>query len=205
MTKWTMSAAVACLLTIATPAPAAAQFWDVIRWLNDMSGPQMFGTVLDVPIVAGYQSSEPRLFLDATEGRADDRRRWVLSGRAGYFANTTTLGEQEEVNRLITGLILGAGVTVKSTIPRLYYTGAADFFKFGGAGVPDDFWVPTLSAGLVVRPFDENGVEALRQLRLSLRYQLFLDTFEGDRFGAPGTFRSETEGVWQIGVGWVLF
>ena len=205
MSKLLMSVAGAILINLLVPVPAAAQFWSVVRWLNDMSGPQMTGSVLDVPVIAGYQEQreDPQIFLNALDERSGARRKWVASARVGYFLNTQALGGEAEVNRLISGLLLGAGATY-TVASKVDVTGSFDMFRFGGQGVADDFWSPTVTAGIAVRPFDETDM-LFRPLRLSLSYQKFLDSFSGDRFGAPGTFESRREGIWLLGVGWTLF
>ena len=43
MTTWLTRTTIALLLMSVTPATASAQFWDFMKWLNDMSGPQMIG------------------------------------------------------------------------------------------------------------------------------------------------------------------
>ena len=218
MTKWFTSLTVAVLLNMLAPAPAAAQFWDVIRWINDMSGPRMWGVSLDLPVVCSHEGEDAkRTFLKCTQFIADARglpsgarRSWVVGGRAGYFSNTKAFGEDNAVNRVVSGWQVGVGATAPTPLiiaekARFDVNGSIDFFKFGGAGVPEDFWIPTISAGIVLRYSGQSRSPLLNGPRVFVRYQQFFDTFNGDKFGAPGTFDSSREGIFQFGIGWTIF
>jgi hypothetical protein len=218
MSKWSISLGAAVLLNILTPTAAAAQFWDVIRWINDMSGPRMWGVSLDLPVVCNHEGEEgARTLFDCTQFIVDDRglasgarRTWVAGGRVGYFSNTKAFGEENEENRVVSGWQVGVGVTAPTPLliadaVRLDVSASADFFKFGGVGVPEDFWVPTITGGIVFRYGGNNRSALFNGPRFFLRYQQFFDTFGGDRFGAPGTFESEKEGIFQFGIGWTIF
>jgi hypothetical protein len=218
MSKWIMTVSAAVLINALTPATASAQFWDVIRWINDMSGPRMWGVSLDLPVVCRHEGDDTaKTFAECTQFVADDRglpsgarRSFVAGGRVGYFANTKAFGPQNNVNRVVTGWQVGVGATAPTPLvirdtARVDVTGSIDFFKFGGVGVPEDFWVPTISAGVVLRYSGQSRSPLLNGPRVFLRYQQFLDTFGGEKFGAPGAFESDKEGIFQFGIGWTIF
>jgi hypothetical protein len=208
-------AAAVLLLNLLTPAPAAAQFWDVIRWFNDMSGPQMLGFTVEVPVACGFDEGNRSTLFECTqfalvkEVPSGVPRRWTVGLRTGYLANTKLFGDDESVDRSVNAIVLGAGTTTALLRGRpaiqIDALGAVDFVRFGGPSV-DDFWVPTLNVGAAFRyGGNRHRSPLVNGLRASIRYQKFFDTFDGTKFNAPGTFESEREGIWQFTVGWILF
>lgn len=212
MTNWLVRVWMAGMLVALTPRPASAQFWDFIKWLNDMSGPQMAGVVLDVPLVSGYED-ERRIFLQGTQFLDNDQQRqWAIGSRVGYFLNTKPFGSGGSAQFSVTpvrAFQIGASFTTATglTLKKVAVdaTGSVDEFRFLGKTV-DDFWVPTITGGAALRYVGRRGAPAWKNgWRVSIRYQQFLKTFDGSKFGAPGSFRSSKEGIWQFGVGWILF
>ena len=215
MSKKVTCLAAVLLLHLSTPAPAAAQFWDVIRWFNDMSGPQMFGFSGELPVVCGYERGEAAAFFDCTQFQLEKDlpigapRRFTVSGRLGYLFNTKQFGEAEDVDRGVSALIVGAGAS-QALLPgrpavQIDGVAALDFVRFTGPNV-DDFWVPTANIGAAFRYGGARHRSPLvNGFRASIRFQKFFDTFGGEQFGAPGSFLSEREGIWQFTIGWILF
>lgn len=192
---------VAALLVAATPLPAAAQFWEVVRWLNDMSGPQMHGTVYEASALCLYEENARRVFpfcapyvLDPYSKR-EVRRIWSFGVRVGRLANFKELANEREV-RDINMFVYGPAV--RWSPPRMKAVDLAAAYersRWFGDSVPDSFTVDSVHGAFVVRPITLVRPDSRRGefLGLALSYQKFFDTFDGARFAAPGTFVSENE------------
>jgi hypothetical protein len=217
MSKRVTCVAAVLLFNLLTPAPAAAQFWDIIRWFNDMSGPQMWGVTGDIPIVCDYEGPKAEKavgfrcsqFAPIGEDRLGDRRSWSTSARLGVFANTKAFGNDENLDGAVTAFVLGAGhshpLLREGSAIQIDGLAAVDFVRFTGPQV-DAFWVPTVNVGAAFRYGGTDKQSAWKNgLRVSIRYQQFFDTFGGERFGAPGAFESSKEGIWQFALGWIIF
>ena len=200
MTRWMCRTTIAVMLVGLTPLPAAAQFWELIKWLDDMSGPQMWGYVFEIPAWCRYDSGEHKFVIcPPFDGTA--RRQGSVALRVGQFFNDQELGNETFVRDIDMQLWGVAGRWSPATNPALDVVGGFDMVKFSGPTVTD-FWVPTADVGLVVRPVGlwRPLQASSHAVSVSWRYKFFFKEFGGDRFGAPGTFTSDHEGISQFSV-----
>ena len=170
----------AALGIILTSQPADAAFWEMVRWLNDLSGPRMYGHRLDVPIVCWYEFADKadrdnqkqpppplrwvlRCMPQDRLGKEDNlkkvHRTWMLGLRAGYLANNREVIDPSSAGNT-TAVIspannihvfeFGPSVTWSPT-PIVDVRYAFEAFQFRGPLV-DDFWVPTVDLGAEIFP-----------------------------------------------------
>lgn len=179
MVKWLRHLMLAAVLVGVAPTPAWAQFWDVVKFLNDMSGPQMIGWVYEAALICGYappggraesvgtspflqclpyRSLEPNVEVRSSKiGVA--RRRWTLVARGGRFVNEKHFGENEDVD--VPGVsmnLFGVGYArsyypvLREWTPKIELGGSFDMVHFRGPTVTN-FWVPTIDGIVTVHPF----------------------------------------------------
>ena len=214
MFRWRKSVAIAAVLVGLSPAPALAQWWDFLKWLNDMSGQQMVGVAFDLPVRCTYNDgTTTRSFFDCENfvgdrNQREARRNLTFGIRAGVLYNKKDFSTTENLP-IISQVLVGPSVTwAPSQVPLLDLTAALQFGPFIGDGI-DHKWSTVLDFGPVIKPFaalkGDRGVDRFgRSLRVGFRYAQFLNSFDGADFLAPGGFVADKEGVWTITVGFDL-
>jgi hypothetical protein len=206
--------AIAAVLVGLSPAPALAQVWDFLKWLNDMSGQQMVGVAFDLPVRCTYNDGKTvESFFDCVNFVGDKnlpeaRRSLTFGIRAGLLYNKKDFSTEDNLE-IISQVLVGPSVTwTPRGAPVLDLTAALQFGPFIGDGI-DHNWSTVLDFGPVIKPFaavkGSRGIDRFgRSLRVGLRYAQFLNSFEGADFNAPGAFVADTEGVWTITFGFDL-
>jgi hypothetical protein len=210
MAKWVGRLGIAVVLLGLTPRPAAAQFWDLIAWLNDMSGPQMIGAVFEQPLLCHYEEGTltgpvgcaPLRLVTRDQGKGDAAFRDLTFGfRLGRLTNTKTIGNQRAGD--ISAVIFSPPFTAVRWSPKrtLDVSAALEFVRFQGPQV-EDFWATTAHVAARIKPlafkYPDRNIGQL--LGVGLRYQQFFENFGGERFGAPGSFVSNKEAIYQLTV-----
>jgi hypothetical protein len=215
---WTWAARVTLIsgLCVAAPSPAFAQFWEIVKWINEMSGPKMEGSVFEMPVLCYYRSDDTkvdpirrilvcppipaRTGVGAREGALS--RNVTFGVRGGRLNNVKRLRDEQSIRDVSAWVVSPPFANVRYSIDALDIAGALDLVRFQGADV-QAFWVPTTHASVTLKPFAIHASDRSwgRVLSVGFAYTQLFARFDSTRFGPGWNFQSNREALFSVVVG----
>jgi hypothetical protein len=214
---WTWAARVTLIsgLCVVAPTPAFAQFWEIVKWINEMSGPKMQGSVFEMPVLCYYESDdtsvrETRRILicppiptnEAGVRQTALHRRTSFGVRAGLLNNFKVLDGEQSVRDVSAWILSPPFANVRLSFDAVDIAAALDFVRFQGADV-QAFWVPTTHASLTVKPlvFLDDTSKWRRLVSVGVGYTQLYAKFDSTRFGPGWNFESNYEPLFSFVIG----
>jgi len=218
MCLWLRRSVLAVLLVAASAESASAQFFDIIDWLGQLSGPGFWGHSADIPFVCVRQDGEVQpldcIPLDAENRRLQAADRKVVIGlrvgtygsgkTGGYYRNRNGLSyphgvsdSDMDINLVVVGPFVSWHVR-----PWLDIVAAVEFNRFSGPlikEIDEPFWANSIQPSIVWKPAaHRSDSRRARAFSVVLGFKQYLETLEPQKFGAESGFESGKEGVWRL-------